>query len=297
MGFSRFELGDLLISIEQNHLVPTAPDLPSERSPETGRRFSAGAIDVIVDATSSTILDYARDAMSRSADVVDSLAVSGQGPLAVFVHAVGPDSFAPSSSLLAFRIPALPALPSRRETKVRPPTPEYGTCEKETFSKQRCIEQANSAYETELKDVVAAEKEAQADYERRLAAFEAELATARSGVKQATDRLRALETKSTNVASDISGAFLVAGQNLTSIGADFKLLLAQTDLIPFGRQSTGELRLEGVHVRLMDWDARDAVAAEGLRDLWEGRFRDAGAASVRFLSPALTAVADLLEGV
>ena len=135
------------------------------------------------------------------------------------------------------------------------------------------------------------------DYEHRLGKFDSDFAAACSSAKEQSNRIKALEVKSTNIASDISGAFLVAGQNLASVGADFKLLLAQTDLIPFGRQSAGELRLEGVHVRLIDWDARDAVAAERLRGLWEGRFRDAGAASVRFLSPAATAVVDLLEGV
>ena len=145
VGFSRFNLGELLISTGKTSSSPNAPGLPPERSPEPGRRFAASAIDVIVDATSSTIIDYAYDAKSRAADIVGSLAVSGQGPLAVFLHSVGPDSFAPTSSLMSLRTPAMPSLPSRRQAKPRPPTPDYNGCEKETFSKQRCIEKVNSA--------------------------------------------------------------------------------------------------------------------------------------------------------
>ena len=61
------------------------------------------------------------------------------------------------------------------------------------------------------------------------------------------------------------------------------------------RQSSGNLALDGVHVALIDWDARDSAEAGHLRQLWEARFRAAGAASVRFLSPAITAITDLLE--
>jgi hypothetical protein len=249
----------------------------------------------VVDTTSSTLADLANDAKTRAADLIDRLFGPGQGPVFSFVNEIGPDSFAPRRGLLSFRQPPVPNQPSRRQTKARPPEPDYSACQKQTFGKQRCIADLDASYQASLSAVLADEAQAQQEYLDKLQTFDGILAAARANVKEQTDQIRALAMHPTDVASDILGALLVAGQNLASVQADFKLLLVQSDLIPFGPQSSGNLALDGVHVALIDWDARDSAEAGHLRQLWEARFRAAGAASVRFLSPAITAITDLLE--
>jgi hypothetical protein len=295
VAFAPYDAAQLLLSSRRTRAMTSPTRLPSERLPEQGHRYDSLAIDTVVDTTSSTLMDYAYDARNRTADLVDSLVISGQGPISLFLNKVGPDSYAPASTLLAVRLPATPRLPGRRPTKPRPSIPDDAGCQKETFGKQRCIDSATAAYASDLCNVMADEAKAQADYENDLKVFNEELLAARFNAKRQTDQLRQCALDASDTASDIMGAFIVASQNLAATGASFRLLIAQSDLMPYGRQSAGEIELTGVHVRVIDWDVRDAAAAKHSLDLWHGRFRDAGAASVRFLTPAQTAVTDLME--
>jgi hypothetical protein len=148
-----------------------------------------------------------------------------------------------------------------------------------------------------LAESAAEEARVHANYEAELAIFDNSMAAARSAANAQIERLRNLPVPSSDVGSDIVGAWLVAGQNLASVRADFELVLAQSDLRDFGPASQGVLRISGVHAVILNWDVDDATEAERLEKFWAAKLREAGAASVRFLTPAQTAVADLLEGM
>ena len=296
VAFARYDVREILLSSPRADSVASPPAMPAALQPEPGTRHPSLAISITVDPTSSTLIGYAEDTRDRGADLIDSLEISGQGPLSAFLNAVAPDSYAPRNTYVAFRLPATPSIPSRRATKSRPAEPDYSRCQKETFSKERCIEGIKSAHATALADVLADEASAQGTYNEDLQAFHAEFAAARTTAKRQTDELRQIALKASDAGSDITGAFLVAAENMAASNAKFRLLIAQSDLVAFGKQSSGAMNLSGVHVRVINWDARDAATAKGMMEVWAGRFRAAGASSVRFLTPAQTAITDLLEG-
>jgi hypothetical protein len=187
--------------------------------------------------------------------------------------------------------------PRRRETKPRPPEPDFTPCERKTFGKRRCEAAIAAAHATAFEEAIADEADAQRSHLTDLGGFDYALAEARAVARAKTDALRSFEVKPTDVASDISGSLLVAAANLGSVRTRVERLhlFCQSDFVPYGRQSDGILRLEGVHVTVLNWDVRDAAVGRQVRGYWEARLGEAGVASVRFLSPAQTAVANLLE--
>jgi len=299
LGASEAGIGDEFVSSQSDEVLSDYPPLPSERrlAPTVPVLKGGIAMANVFDPTSSTLADLVAHAKGLIANQVDSLVVPGQGDIYVFNNTVGRNSIDPRSSFLPFKVPATPNQPGRGETKARPAAPDAAACDSKTFGKQRCIDEVNAAYAAAMGEVIEDERAVQNEYLRALEEYDVQLSQHRASARVRTDELRAYELATTDVGSDIMGAFLVAGANLSTVRHRVERLhlFCQSDLEPYGKQSEGELDLQSVHVTILNWDVSDAVRGRELAQQWDTRLRTAGAISIRFLTPAQTSVADLLE--
>ena len=81
VAFARYDIGEILLSTPRDESSASPPAMPSVLQPEPGRRHPSLAISIIVDTTSSTLVEYADDAGNRAADLIDA-----QVPRRLVVH-------------------------------------------------------------------------------------------------------------------------------------------------------------------------------------------------------------------
>ena len=213
------------------------------------------------------------------------------------VNVINSFSYDPVNEVLVGKVDGLPALPLPRATRSRPTLPDFRACQKNAFSRVQCEESLVKDYNTALGDALADERSAETELQQGLAANAALAQQRAAEMKTLTEKLRGLQLKTDDRASDISGGILRAAAFLGASQAPHKRLIVQSDLDPTGPQEGGALQLQGVDVAVVFWDCRESRGCDFRKADATKRFIAAGAASVVFYDPASSRLLTSILGV
>lgn len=268
--------------------TPTSPVLTI---PETEL-----ATVVLLDATTSADR-FAEEAKAIVSDRLASWFIPGHGGLELHLNRITSDSYDASNELFSAAIPGLPEEPVLRPTLQHPAGPDFASCKKNAFGRAACEAELTNNYNLALHEALADEEAAAVELDEATALFEELHASRLAEAEQVAEQLRSLDPGSDDRGTDLDGAFLRAAEILQASHAPKKLVIVQSDMLPWGHQSTGTLDLTNVIVLVWFYDCREDDCG-ARKAMWTERFTAAGALSVQWLDPASSRVlTDLFGGV
>lgn len=226
------------------------------------------------DVTSSTSERLTQHAEHLVADAVDASATVNQEGAVVYVNLINHESYDPSATQMVISVPALPPDPLPPAEPAAPHSANPFTAAQERAGQQKAYAQQLQTYQTDL------------------AHRHARLAEVRGQVRRQTDQLRNLREPRDPIATSIYGCLLRAAERLTEVSGE-RYLVLQTDLLNNTARDLAPVRdLDGVHVKLIDFECSVGSECEARMAAWRRLFFAAGARTVSFYDPAQTTTLD-----
>jgi hypothetical protein len=251
---------------------------------------------VLLDITTSAER-YAEEAKSAVAGRLAAWFSPGRGGLDLHISRIASNSYDASNEIFSIAIQGLPEEPSLRPTLARPPAPDVQTCKANVFGRAACEAALTESHNAALQEAVADEDTAANEFEQARALFEQVRTQRLAEVAEVSEQIKLLDLVRDDRGTDLDGALLRAAEILQAARAPQKLLIVQSDMLPSGRQTPGELNLKVVNVLVIFYDCREGDCA-GRKAAWTERFIAAGAASVAWHDPASSRLlSDLFEAV
>ena len=255
------------------------------------------AVQAVFDITSSADR-FGPEAKAQLAASVAAWPAPGRGGLDVTVSVLSSRSWDAASQLLTVHLDGLPEKPVRRETLFRPQAPVLEACALNTFDRAKCTSNATKAYNTALAKALADEAAAGYELTVELTAYERLVSQRKAEAAALADRITNVDLRHDPAGSDVSGALLRAVESLRPAKATKRMLLVQSDLLPYGKQQPGVLDLTGIDIVVFFFDCPQGIDCSAHRLASEQAFLSAGAASVSWFDPAASRITtNILEVV
>jgi hypothetical protein len=255
------------------------------------------AVAAVFDITTSADR-FGPEAKALLANSLATWPAPGRGGVDVTLSVLSSRSWDAASQLLAVHLDGVPEKPVRRVSIPRPPTPDLEACSVHTFDRAKCVANATTSYNEALARAVADEARADSELRKDLGAFEHLFNQRKAEAAALAERITNLDLGHDSAGSDVSGALLRGAETLQRPKAAKRILLVQSDLVPFGRQQPAILDLRGIDVVTFFFDCPQGIDCGAHRQANEQAFLAAGASSVSWLDPgAARLTTSILEEV
>lgn len=209
----------------------------------------------------------------------------GRGGVDITLSVLSSRSWDAGSQILAVHLDGLPERPVRRPTLARPATPLLEACAANTFDRANCVAKATTGYNEALAKSLEDETRADVEFRKDLDAFEHLFNQRKAEAAALAERITDLDLGHDSGGSDVSGALLRGAESLQRAKAAKRVLLVQSDLVPYGKQQPGVLDLHGIDVVTFFFDCPQGIDCSAHHQANEQALLAAGAVSVSWLDP------------
>jgi hypothetical protein len=243
------------------------------------------AVAAVFDITTSADR-FGPEAKAFLANSLAAWPAPGRGGLDLTISVLSSRSWDAGSELLALHLDGLPERPLRRVSLPRPATPHLEACAVYTFDRGNCTAKTTTSYNEALARALDDEARAESELHTALAAFDTLLNQREAEAAAIAERITNLGLGHEAAGSDIAGALLRGAETLRRAKATKRVLLIESDLVPYGRQQPGVLDLRGIDVVAFFVDCPQGIDCGAHRKANEQALLAAGASSVVWLDPA-----------